>query len=116
MCPGKFKHRYRQTRVFREGIFTRSAAQSVLSVISSKDFQKSYSLKTPKFTSHYGEVQCTHASIFIAGNIMLGLVLICGLVKFINRPQVDTKNSQELCVKRRGSLKGKNIWIHPSRN
>ncbi len=71
MCPGKFKHRYRQTRVFREGIFTRSAAQSVLSGISSKDFQKFYSLKTPKFTSHYGEVQCTHASIFIAGKIML---------------------------------------------
>lgn len=75
MCPGKFKHRYNQTRVFRDGIFTRNAVQSVLSGISSKDFQKYYSLKTPKFNSHYGEVQCSHASIFIAGNILMNLVL-----------------------------------------
>lgn len=69
MNPGKFKQRYRQTRVFREGIFTRSAAQSVLTGMSASDFKKFYTLKAPKCSFHYGKVECLHNSIHIAGKL-----------------------------------------------
>jgi hypothetical protein len=71
MCPEKFKHRYNQTRVYREGIFTRNAAHSVLSGISSLNFKKHYTLKVPNVGTHYGVVQCSHTSIHIAGNFFV---------------------------------------------
>lgn len=73
ICPEKFKHRYNRTRVYREGIFTRNAAQSVLSGLSAEDFQKCYTLKLPNVSAHYGPVQCSHNSIHIAGifNVLL---------------------------------------------
>ena len=67
MCPEKFKHRYKQTRVFREGIFTRNAVQSVLSQVSSEKFFQYYELKVPEASFTYGDVQCAHNSIHVAG-------------------------------------------------
>lgn len=69
MCPEKFKHRYKQTKIYQEGIFTRNAAHCVLAGMSSTNFQKFYSLKVPNVNAYYGAVQCFHTSRHIAGNV-----------------------------------------------
>jgi len=71
MYPEKFKHRYNQTRVFREGIFTRNAVQGVLSSSTAERFNPHYELKVPNVPFHYGDVQCIQNSIFIAGKPLL---------------------------------------------
>ena len=69
MCPETFKQRYKQTRVFREGIFTRNAVQNVLSKVSSEKFLKHYELKVPEVSFTYADVHCLHNSIHIAGTL-----------------------------------------------
>ena len=69
MCPETFKHRYKQTRVFREGIFTRNAVQSVLAKVSSEKFLKHYELKVPEASFTYADVHCLYNSIHIAGTL-----------------------------------------------
>lgn len=69
MNPGMFKHRYKQTRVYKEGIFTRSAAQSVLAKTDSTKFFEHYKLTTPKSSFHYGDIHFCHTSIHVAGTL-----------------------------------------------
>lgn len=71
MSPGMFKHRYKQTRVYKDGIFTRNAVQAVLADISASKFFEHYQLTTPKLGFHFGEPQFSHASLFIAGTALL---------------------------------------------
>jgi hypothetical protein len=79
MCPEKFKHRYKQTKIYQEGIFTRNAAHCVLAGMSSTNFQKFYSLKVPNVNAYYGAVQCFHTSRHIAGNVSVFLFFLFGL-------------------------------------
>ena len=74
MTPEKFKHRYRQTKVFKQ-IFTRNGVQSILSDISDEIFNKHYDLTIPGVPFHYGDVACQHSSLYIAGIISLYWVI-----------------------------------------
>jgi len=67
ISPETFMKRYKQTRVFREGIFSRSAIQTVLSTVSAEKFTKYFQLEMPEHKFSYGEVHCSHTSIHIAG-------------------------------------------------
>ena len=61
MTPEKFRHRYRQTKVFKQ-IFTRNGVQSILSDINDETFKKHYDLAIPGVPFHYGDVVCQHSS------------------------------------------------------
>ncbi|KZS19858.1 putative tRNA pseudouridine synthase Pus10 [Daphnia magna] len=98
ICPEKFKHRYNRTRVYREGIFTRNAAQSVLSGLSAEDFQKYYTLKLPNVSAHYGPVQCSHNSIHIAGRYQKFSRKLCQTPWLIEgEKHMDTSIQELIC-------------------
>ncbi|XP_046459555.1 tRNA pseudouridine synthase Pus10-like isoform X2 [Daphnia pulex] len=98
MCPEKFKHRYKQTRVYREGIFTRNAAHSVLSGISSLNFKKHYTFKVPNVGTHYGVVQCSHTSIHIAGRYQKFSRKLCQTPWLIEgEKHMDTSIQELIC-------------------
>lgn len=62
-----FKLRCKQTRVYRGEIITRNAATTVLSQIDVDTFRTHFQLKVPSSPFHYGNIDCSHASIHIAG-------------------------------------------------
>ena len=80
--------RYKQTRVFREGIFSRSAIQTVLSTVSAEKFTKYFQLEMPEHKFSYGEVHCSHTSIHIAGSSFY-------LVYNYNSPLLSTQKTMK---------------------
>ena len=78
MTPEKFRHRYRQTKVFKQ-IFTRNGVQSILSDINDETFKKHYDLAIPGVPFHYGDVVCQHSSLYIAGMVSLYWVILLQL-------------------------------------
>ena len=67
MNPEMFKKRYKQTRVYQHGIFSRSAVQNLLSDVTAENFNKHFKLEVPNHQFAYGDVDCSHTSIHIAG-------------------------------------------------
>ena len=98
MSPETFQHRYRQTRVYRGEIFTRNAVVSVLSKVTAEQFQKHFSLKIPSSTFNYGTVDCSHASLHVAGRYRKFSRNLCQTPWIIDGEKRMETSTQELIV------------------
>lgn len=96
MNPEMFKKRYKQTRVYQHGIFSRSAVQNLLSDVTAENFNKHFKLEVPNHQFAYGDVDCSHTSIHIAGRYNKFSRTLCQTPWVVDGKKLMESSIQEL--------------------